>query len=363
MLVRILIQVHVERLSHERSCNVAILADDLTSAADAAGPFVAEGVAATVGCRAIPSKKAVVCAVDAASRSLSAREASIRVERFANDLRDAPILFKTVDSTLRGHVREEIAASLRGADRSRIVFAPAFPDAGRTTVDGVQLVAGIPVHLSPYGQDPVHPARISSLQNLLPANAINAMILDAQTQDDLDQQVSEIDHPETVLWVGSPSLARALSKRNGVKGQVVRPSCAGDGASLVVVDSANDVSHRQAARLNETASTVLIAPKDRRGDPSIVLRELIDQAVCQLATGAFGSLIATGGDTMEAILESVSVQSFDLLGEIEPGFPVGSAEIAGRLVLLGMKAGGFGDDATLERAVAQLSKRTQEQSL
>lgn len=326
-------------------------------------PFVAQGMSATVGRRAIPSKQTVVCAVDAASRSLTAREASIRVERFANDLRGAPILFKTVDSTLRGHVREEIAASWRGADRSRIVFAPAFPDAGRTTVDGVQLVAGVPVHLSPYGQDPVHPARISSLQDLMPANATDAMVLDARTQDDLDQQVSEIDRPETVLWVGSPGLARALAKRLGAKGQVESPSFAGDGASLVVVGSANKVSHRQAARLNDTASTVLIAPTDRRGDPSLVLSELIDQAISQLATGTFGSLIATGGDTMEAILDSMNVQSFDLLGEIEPGFPVGSAEIAGRLVLLGMKAGGFGDDATLERAVKQLSKQTQEQLL
>lgn len=238
-----------------------------------------------------------------------------------------------------------------------------FPMQGEPLSMVFSLSLGVPVHLSPYGQDPVHPARISSLQDFMPANATDAMVLDARTQDDLDQQVSEIDRPETVLWVGSPGLARALAKRLGAKGQVESPSFAGDGASLVVVGSANKVSHRQAARLNDTASTVLIAPTDRRGDPSLVLSELIDQAISQLATGTFGSLIATGGDTMEAILDSMNVQSFDLLGEIEPGFPVGSAEIAGRLVLLGMKAGGFGDDATLERAVKQLSKQTQEQLL
>ncbi|MEO1538289.1 MAG: four-carbon acid sugar kinase family protein [Pseudomonadota bacterium] len=342
---------------------VAILADDLTSAADAASPFIAHGLTVHIGRQHVPSENADVCAIDLASRSASVTDAAVRVENCAREMRSAPVVLKTVDSTLRGHVREEITAALRGSQRQRLVFAPAFPNAGRTTVNGIQLVDGVPVHLSAYGKDPVHPARFSKLQELLPNEAINTVVLDAGTQDDLDQQVAEIERPEDVLWVGSPGLARALAKRFGAKKPACRQSFDCEGAVLVVVGSANQVSHRQAAAIEGNAAKLLIVPAGRHADPKTVLERLVDDAVGQLATGTFGAVIATGGDTMEAILDRTGTLTFNLLGEIEPGFPIGSAETGGGVVLLGMKAGGFGDDATLKRAVHRLSKQTKELTL
>jgi uncharacterized protein YgbK (DUF1537 family) len=63
------------------------------------------------------------------------------------------------DSTLRGHVFPESEAF--ASDESLIVFVPAFPAGGRTTVDGVHLVEidGVrhPAHETEYAQDPVFP--------------------------------------------------------------------------------------------------------------------------------------------------------------------------------------------------------------
>lgn len=338
----------------EQTCTVAILADDLTSAADGVGPFVAHGMTALVGWDTASLKKAEVWSVNAATRSLSATQAGARMDRFARDLCDAPVLFKTVDSTLRGHVREEIAGALRGSGRRRLVFAPAFPDTGRTTVAGIQLLNGGPVHLSRHGQDPVHPARVSALRDLLPEGAGSATLVDARTQDDLDRCVAGVKYPEEVLWVGSPGLARALAKRFGPGDHADAEHVASDGAPLVVVGSANEISHRQAAVARGGAAIVLCAPRDRKGDPEAVLAHLADGAAAQLATGRFGALIATGGDTMNAILARIGAHSISLLGEVEPGVPFGLAEIAGRPILLAMKAGGFGDDMTLERAARHL---------
>jgi uncharacterized protein YgbK (DUF1537 family) len=298
--------------------------------------------------------QAEVCSFNAATRSLAATQAGARMERFARDLRHAPFLFKTVDSTLRGHVREEIAGALRGSGRRRLVFAPAFPDAGRTTVQGIQLLDGVPVHQSRYGQDPVHPARVSELRDLLPDTAGTAMLFDACTQDDLDRCVAGVAHPDEVLWVGSPGLARALARRVGTGEPAGAAPAASDGAALVVVGSANEISHRQAAAIRDGTAKVLLSPRDRKGDPAAVLAHLVDEAAAQLATGRFGVLIATGGDTMDAILTRMGTRSIRLLGEVEPGFPFGLAEIAGRPVLLAMKAGGFGDDRTLARAARHL---------
>jgi len=274
----------------------------------------------------------------------------------ACEVSGAPILLKTVDSTLRGHVSAEIAAAFHASGRSGLVFAPAFPAAGRTTVDGMQLVHNVPVHLSDYGKDPVHPARTARLAELVPSHATNTVILNASTQDELDAQVAGIEAPSEQFWVGSPGLALALAKRLGQASEdTVIPAYAGP--ALVVIGSANPVSHRQAAALHSEEAVVLIAPPGRMDESAAVLADLADRANAQLRVREFGILIATGGDTMEAILDRTGTISFALLGETEPGFPIGSARIASRDVLVGMKAGGFGGDEALRRAVRRLSKQ------
>ena len=63
------------------------------------------------------------------------------------------------DSTLRGHVFAETAQFV--GDDSVIVFCPAFPAGGRTTLDGVHLVRtgdeDVPAHETEYADDPVFP--------------------------------------------------------------------------------------------------------------------------------------------------------------------------------------------------------------
>lgn len=64
------------------------------------------------------------------------------------------------DSTLRGHVREEVAAVRAAAgdpQRQRVVFAPAFVEAGRFTARGVQWVGDgvlVPAAATEYAADP-----------------------------------------------------------------------------------------------------------------------------------------------------------------------------------------------------------------
>jgi len=58
---------------------------------------------------------------------------------------------------------------------------------------------------------------------------------------------------------------------------------------------------------------------------------------------------------MEAVLDRLNVREFEVLQELESGFPLGRAKLPeGRHIMLAMKAGGFGDDATLRRAVERL---------
>jgi uncharacterized protein YgbK (DUF1537 family) len=271
------------------------------------------------------------------------------------------VLYKTVDSTLRGHITEELEACFAASGRKSLVFAPAFPQAGRTTVGGIQLVNGIPVSESAYGKDPVHPARRSALVDLVPKCMSNVTILDAVTQEELDSQIASIEDPESILWLGSPGMAVALSRR--IVPTAGRPPVIDsiNNDVLVVVGSANLRSHRQADQLQEFSGlTLLRGPIARERDPTVVLRRIAESAARALQDPRFGALIATGGDTMEAILDLLNVREFEILQELEPGFPMGRARLGdGRSLLLAMKAGGFGSDEALERAVARIRGATQ----
>ena len=183
------------------------------------------------------------------------------------------MLYKTVDSTLRGYIAEELEACFAASGRKSLVFAPAFPQAGRTTIGGIQLVDGIPVSESAYGHDPVHPARHSALADLVPNCIKNVTLLDAVTQEELDSQIASIEDAELILWVGSPGMAAALSRRF-VPAKTLPPLI--DGISndvLVVIGSANLRSHIQADQLQEVNGVMLLrAPRARERDSATVLR-------------------------------------------------------------------------------------------
>jgi uncharacterized protein YgbK (DUF1537 family) len=130
------------------ACRWLILADDLTGAADCAIAFGRRGHAAVVTWGEVgdaSDRRLPVLAYDAASRGLAAEAAAGRhadaLERLSGPGR---LLFKKIDSTLRGQPAAEMAAALAHL-KSRSgsafgVFAPAFPATGRTTVDGRVLV-------------------------------------------------------------------------------------------------------------------------------------------------------------------------------------------------------------------------------
>src|SRR5919107_6028349 len=140
---------------------IAIVADDLTGAADTGVQFVHAGYRTAVLFRATEVLEdgldAVVFYTD--SRAMPAGFAAERVLGAARAARKARIVYKKLDSTLRGNVAVELAAALGGARRDRVVVAPAFPAAGRTTVGGIQRVHGVPVDETEMANDPHTPVR------------------------------------------------------------------------------------------------------------------------------------------------------------------------------------------------------------
>src|ERR1017187_6214135 len=122
-----------------------LIADDLTGACDAAVHFAVRGycTVASVSLDGAPIP-AEVLAVSTDSRGLDARAISRVMLRAASALpvEGARILFKKIDSTLRGNVGIEILAAMEEFGCDAVMMTPAFPALGRIVEAGCLRLAG-----------------------------------------------------------------------------------------------------------------------------------------------------------------------------------------------------------------------------
>jgi uncharacterized protein YgbK (DUF1537 family) len=253
--------------------DVAIIADDLTGAADSGVQLVRSGYRTAVvfhGASLPPTENLDAVAVDTDSRSLPAGFAAKRVLESGRAVREARVAYKKIDSTLRGPIGAELAAALGVTRREKAVVAPAFPSAGRETRNGVQLVRGEPVHQTGLAHDPHTPVLESHIPSLLSEafrsvstlsvvdiregdpvrkaleSADECVVADARSDADLEALVRAVPDPAAVLWAGSAGLTRTFGRvypgpRANVSPSLLPPAS----GVLAVVGSINEVARQQ----------------------------------------------------------------------------------------------------------------------
>lgn len=149
-----------------------ILADDLTGANDAGVQFARVGLRTQVCLDALQEhalEQNDVVVIDTDSRGVGPRSAYQRVHAVAQMAaqRGAGLLYKKLDSTLRGEIGAELDAVMDVYATQLAVLSPAFPSNRRTLHNGILYVGGAPVAQSPFANDPQTPVRISHLPTLL----------------------------------------------------------------------------------------------------------------------------------------------------------------------------------------------------
>src|SRR5215213_7691815 len=390
---------------------IAVIADDLTGAADTGVQLVHAGYRTAVFFRATEVLEDDLDAVsfDTDSRAIPAGFAAKRVLDALHVARGARTVYKKLDSTLRGNVAAELAAALGGARRDHVIVAPAFPAAGRTTVRGIQRVHGVPVDETEMANDPHNPVREAHVPGLLAGafSSVGALgvedladpelvrraledyecvVADAERDADLEALVRAVPDHARVLWAGSAGLALAL-------GSVYPGPCAGTAGVqrapvrtvLVVVGSLSGVAREQVRRLVgeygnvdipvgvgeadavqeavETAREALAggacavvrSPEERSTSGESVLGELTEVAALLSEEGLFEGMVLTGGATAVGVARRLGAAGIRLEGEVEAGIPMG-ALIGPRPYPVVTKAGGFGKPDTLVGAVEALSE-------
>ncbi len=211
-----------------------IVADDFTGALDSGVKFAAHGARTlvVVGMPATFSPDAEVLVVDAETRHLAPERAYEIIGTLTAGAIAAgiPYIYKKTDSALRGNVGAELTALLKASGARQLPFLPAFPQVGRTTVDGIHRSNGTPVAESVFGRDPFEPVRHSSVTELIgeqsdvPAHSFPALGPRDQVPDQEGILVFDGERAEDLVSTGERLLAAGMLR--------VAAGCAGFAAVL-----------------------------------------------------------------------------------------------------------------------------------
>lgn len=342
----------------QMNVQVAIVADDLTGALDVCAPFAARGLRCRVavtpaGIGAALAGGADVICVNTASREIPPEAAGAIVASVASILAAAAprIVFKKIDSRLKGNVAEETAACLAAFGRGRAMVAPAIPAQGRFVRSGQVVGMGLAT-----------PLDIAAV--FRPEIAFDAP--DTLTNQDMGRIAGR--EWSDVLLVGASGLAEGLARILGEPDR--HPPIAVAAPLLLAIGSHDPITIEQAARARTLPGTAYLPTADGRiGDSDPAAAVIVAQAdsvpglpghaailarfgrsiADRLRQGGINTALISGGETAQTVLAALGIECLDVLGEALPGIAAARAQVAGRALTILTKSGGFGtpDDLLL----------------
>src|SRR5665213_1645392 len=304
---------------------ILILADDLSGAADCGIACAEAGLETVVALRpGLAGPDAGALAIDGDTRTRTAEAAAEIMERLAliYGQNENCLVFKKIDSTLRGHLGPELGAVLRAVRTGKrdaiMILAPAFPALGRTTVNGHQRLHGAPLEeseiwrLERRDETASLPAMLRAhglRAGLLPLDRVrgtagnlsatmqdladhaDVVVCDAETDSDLAAVArASLRLRSKIVWAGAAGLARQLVEAAGLaRPQAPFAAPAFDGSVVFVVGSRSSVSKRQAAALTALDGVVSL-----ESDPTCTLQQLYSSGIA----ARLGAALAAGKDAI-----------------------------------------------------------------
>lgn len=400
--------------------NFLIIADDFTGANDTGVQLKKRGLKTDVIFEFTTiedNEKSFV--IDTESRGLSPEEAYKHVELKIKDAfkNSFNYVYKKVDSTLRGNIVAEIKAVDKYYNADLIIFAPAYPESKRTTIDSIQKLNGIPVTKTEIAKDPTKPVLIDNI-NVLLKNEFHELVshvylkeirenkmdfskgriytFDAETNEDLIEIVRKvITYSKKVLWVGSAGLADSILK---VK-MPTKPA-------LAVIGSISEVSRNQLhyakskciniinvdiesilkskdtsiivydaiEKINKGLDVIIASTYERKDyekaiiagrslgyskeEVSVFTQNVLGEIAEKIVRKSkISGIFLTGGDTAIGVIKKLGVSGSSIKQELMTGIPLMTlygGENTGLRVIT--KAGAFGEENAIEFCIRKLKE-------
>ncbi|MHB8065070.1 MAG: four-carbon acid sugar kinase family protein [Ruminiclostridium sp.] len=388
-----------------------VIADDFTGAMDTGVQFSKKGIATFVStCTELDfdqiGQDIQVLVVDTESRHIVPDRAYETVYNLTRKAREYGIqyVYKKTDSTLRGNIGAELKAVMDACEGMPMMYVPAYPKTGRTTVNGQQFVDGIPLHETIYSKDLLNPIKSCSISEIIleqvEVKTVNATleeavidlkakdtiyIFDGQVDQDLINTGNSLNSKNKLMvTAGCAGFAECLSEIINfekasdleqiksknilvVSGSINEDSIYqvsfaekfGFESILLTSEQKNTEGYMKTSLGEELAEKIIkkitdagrviiktvnhredIDVKDSAINIASSLGALTNQI---LSHGIKCSLVVFGGDTAIQIIEAIECVGLTPLEEIVPGVAVSKAIGKYGEVTLISKAGGFGE--------------------
>ncbi|TGD42649.1 hypothetical protein EEB11_12950 [Pseudotabrizicola sediminis] len=341
---------------------VIIIADDLTGALDSSVAFAARGMAvicatSTDHLDAALHSGAQVIAVSTGSRddtqdAAVARIVQVRAAVKGDPLARTAIVFKKIDSRMKGHIAAELQALC--SPGQPVLVCPAIPRLGRFVEAG---------HVTGMGIEHAIPVAAR-------AGVDVSAVLNARTEAQIDAGLAAA--PDTAVLVGAAGLAEALARR--LTGSAPPAAHLGLASpALFAIGSRDPITLAQLAGFNVApAPDGAVPPPPAASDPVMILQMQPGrseasplQAAARFATGVAlwvkatqpAAVLACGGSTAEAVLSELGIGLLEVRGEVLPGLPVSTALTGWPGLQIVTKSGGFGAPDTVARLIACAAPR------
>lgn len=378
------------------TAGVAVVADDLSGAAESASAFVGRSTALCLRLRgAGPPFPPGVVVLDANTRSMNAPAATRTFRAVLAGLPVGVLVVKKIDSLLRGHISSEVAVL---AERGPVIVAPALPVLGRTVVRGVLHVGGVPLHDTrswavesggaPHSIAELFPdATTMTIQmgsglaeRLADARETKRIaICDTETDDDLDAIVRAGLSIPGAQFVGSAALCAAIARTlPRCEHGATRP--APSGTVLTVVGTADPGAGDQVAALLKTGvrhvsvdarallhgsadpvavrhalergPTVVTIDGDKIPENSRLIATALGRFIATAEAGHRPDLVLTGGETARAVVDAIGLACLHPVHVVHHGAVVCVAADGRRVVT---RPGSFGDVDSLSAITTYLT--------
>jgi uncharacterized protein YgbK (DUF1537 family) len=339
---------------------LAIIADDLTGALDTAAPFAGRGLHTQVVLTLDAIADALaqlpdVLSVNLGSREMTVQDAQQAVLTALSRLPPDAVLFKKVDSRLKGHIVGELDV----IPFQSALMAPAIPDFERVVHAG---------HVRGFGVEVPIP-----VAEKLGRHAARVHIPDVSSAQEMMQQLQAAQKSGVDLLIGARGLAEALAQQVSGRASADLVDIP-EGSGLFVIGSRDPITLAQIGQLRaecdlrylpapngrldnldpiDSALTLVQAVAGHEAVASPDVSRFLADSVCPILTGPARTLVLSGGETAQAVLAAMGITRLRLSGECLPGLGVAYAE--GHCIIA--KSGGFGQPDALRVIADSLTRK------
>jgi len=342
---------------------IAVIADDITGAAEMGGLALRYGLHALVSEEVDLHSEPDILIVYTNARSLQKEEAVKLMEGLTKKIiqLNPSLFYKKTDSVLRGHVLAELKAQMKVMGKTKALLVPVNPSLGRAIRKGHYFIHDQLVHETSFSSDPEFPIVDSRVEQMLgsaekikvlpkqsPIPEKGICIGEAGTDEDVADWAGQVD--ETIFPAGGASFFNALlarrfqNKMTDTNLQLSSPLLLVSGTTYKksvdrIRKFGNLVSYMPSGIFKNTSrdfeawrdeiisilslyNKAIVAVGNNEGgagDPGTIRSHIAD--VIQLVSGKieFRELVIEGGSTAYSILNKLGWRSFIPTEELAQG--------------------------------------------